>query len=149
MHRIAADVMDKGADYTFINRLMFETKTLSYLKLEQLAVSSIETHFDGECAIMTITQDMFKKSGSDESECDGIAGLPRKIEGVKIAVTIRERLDGSYKVSLRTVEPYDAAKICAHFGGGGHPAAAGCTIHGTPAQAKVAMLDAIRKVQHG
>lgn len=145
VHRIAADVMDKGADYTFINRLMFETKTLSYLKLEQLAVSSIETHFDGECAIMTITQDMFKKSGSDESECDGIAGLPRKIEGVKIAVTIRERLDGSYKVSLRTVEPYDAAKICAHFGGGGHHAAAGCDFNCSIDEIKSSLLKAIKE----
>lgn len=145
VHRIAADVMDKGADYTFINRLMFETKTLSYLKLEQLAVSSIETHFDGECAIMTITQEMFEKSGSDESECDGIAGLPRKIEGVKIAITIRERIDGSYKVSLRTVEPYDAAKICANFGGGGHHAAAGCDFNCSIDEIKSALLKVIKE----
>lgn len=145
VHRIAADVMDKGADYTFINRLMFETNTLSYLKLEQLAVSSIETHFDGECAIMTITQEMFEKSGSDESECDGIAGLPRKIEGVKIAITIRERLDGSYKVSLRTVEPYDAAKICANFGGGGHHAAAGCDFNCSIDEIKSALLKVIKE----
>lgn len=145
VHRIAADVMDKGADYTFINRLMFETNTLSYLKLEQLAVSSIETHFDGECAIMTITQEMFEKSGSDESECDGIAGLPRKIEGVKIAITIRERIDGSYKVSLRTVEPYNAAKICAHFGGGGHHAAAGCDFNCSIDEIKSALLKVIKE----
>ncbi len=145
VHRIAADVMEKGADYTFINRLMFETKTLSYLRLEQMAVSSIESYFDGKCAIMMVTRKMIEESGSSASDCDGIAAIPRKIEGVKIAVTIRERHDGSYKVSLRTVEPYDAAKICANFGGGGHHAAAGCDFNCSIQEVKNALLKVIKE----
>lgn len=144
VHRIAAEVMEKGADYTLINRLMFETKTLSYLRLEQMAVSSIESHFDGRCAIMTITRKMFKESGSSSSECDGIAALPRKIEGVQVGVTIRERHNGSYKVSMRTVEPYDAAKICAAFGGGGHNRAAGCEFDCSLSEVKEKLLETIK-----
>lgn len=125
-HRIAAEMMEKGADFALINRLMFETRTMSYIKLEQMALSTIETYFNGRCAVMTVTQKMFEESGSNESECDGIASLPRKIEGVMIGVTVRERADGTYKVSLRTVAPYDASEICARLGGGGHSRAAGC-----------------------
>lgn len=144
VHRIAAEVMEKGADYTNINRLMFETKSMSYLRLEQMAVSSIESYFDGKCAIMTITRKMFEESGSSSTECDGIAALPRKIEGVKIGVTIRERHNGSYKVSLRTVEPYDAAKICGKLGGGGHSAAAGCEFECSLDEVKATLLDTIK-----
>lgn len=144
VHRIAAEVMEKGADYALINRLMFETRTLSYIKLEQMAVASIESHFDGKCAIMTITQEMFNKSGSNESECDGIASIPRKIEGVKVGVTIREQTNGKYKVSLRTIEPFDAAKICSHFGGGGHNRAAGCEFDCTLEDAKKQLLEIIK-----
>lgn len=144
VHRIAAEVMEKGADYVNINRLMFETKTMSYLKLEQMAVASIESYFDGKCAIMTITRKMFEESGSSSSECDGIAALPRKIEGVKIGITIRERHNGSYKVSLRTVEPFDAAKICGKLGGGGHSAAAGCEFECSLEQVKATLLDTIK-----
>ena len=144
VHRIAAEVMEKGADYALINRLMFETRTLSYIRLEQMAVASIESHFDGKCAIMTITQEMFNISGSNESECDGIASIPRKIEGVKVGVTIREQTNGKYKVSLRTVEPYDAAKICANFGGGGHNRAAGCEFDCTLENAKKQLLEIIK-----
>ena len=143
IHRIAADVMETGADYTLINRLMFETRTLSYIRLEQMAVASIESHFDGKCAIMTITQDMFRESGSNAGECDGIASIPRKIEGVKIGVTIREQTNGNYKVSMRTVEPFDAAKICANFGGGGHAAAAGCEFDCNLEEAKTQLLKKI------
>lgn len=144
VHRIAADVMEKGADYTLINRLMFETRTLSYIRLEQMAVASIESHFDGKCAIMTITQEMFKTSGSNESECDGIASIPRKIEGVKVGVTIREQTNGKYKVSLRTIEPFDAAKICGNFGGGGHNRAAGCEFDCSLEDAKKQLLEIIK-----
>lgn len=144
VHRIAAEVMEKGADYVNINRLMFETKSLSYLRLEQMAVSSIESYFDGKCAIMTITRKMFEESGSSSTECDGIAALPRKIEGVKIGITIRERHNGSYKVSLRTVEPYDAAKICGKLGGGGHHAAAGCEFECSLDEVKSTLLEVIK-----
>ena len=144
VHRIAAEVMAKGADYTLINRLMFETRTLSYIRLEQMAVASIESHFDGKCAIMTITKEMFEKSGSNAGECDGIASIPRKIEGVKIGVTIREQENGKYKVSMRTIEPYDAAKICANFGGGGHHAAAGCEFDCSLSEAKAKLLEIIK-----
>ena len=144
VHRIAAEVMEKGADYVNINRLMFETKSLSYLRLEQMAVSSIESYFDGKCAIMTITRKMFEESGSSSTECDGIAALPRKIEGVKIGITIRERHNGSYKVSLRTVEPYDAAKICGKLGGGGHHAAAGCEFECSLDEVKATLLEVIK-----
>ncbi len=144
VHRIAAEVMEKGANYTLINRLMFETKSISYMKLEQMAVASIKTHFDGKCAIMTITREMFSESGASSSECDGIAGIPRKIEGVKIGVTIRERHDGSYKVSLRTIEPYDASKICGKFGGGGHNRAAGCEFNCSLEELEAQLLEVIK-----
>jgi phosphoesterase RecJ-like protein len=119
---------------------MFETKTLSYIRLEQMAVASIETHFNGKCAIMTLTQEMFRESGSNDNECDGIASIPRKIEGVNVGVTIREQTNGKYKVSLRTVEPYDAAEICAKFGGGGHRAAGGCEFDCPLDQVKIKLL---------
>lgn len=143
VHRIAAEMMEKGADYTLVNRLMFETKTLSYLKLEQMAVASIESYFEGKCAVMTITRKMFEESGSSSSECDGIASLPRKIEGVQVGVTIRERHDGTYKVSLRTVEPIDASKICGKLGGGGHNRAAGCEFDCSLEEAKQTLLEII------
>lgn len=67
------------------------------------------------------------------------------------AVTIRQLKPTECKISLRTDgKTLNASDVCAIHGGGGHPAAAGCTIPGTPAQAKAAMLAAIQQVQaHG
>lgn len=142
---LAAEMLRKGADFDEINRVMFETKTKTYLKLEALVLDALELQFNGRCAMVVITQEMFRKSGSNESECDGIASLPRKIEGVEVGLTLREREDGSYKVSVRTYAPYDASRICAKLGGGGHARAAGCEIEAGALEAgKNRLLDAVR-----
>ena len=142
---LAADMLRSGANFDDINRVMFETKTKTYLKLEALVLDSLELLFGGRCALVTITQEMFRQSGSNETECDGIASLPRKIEGVSVGLTLREREDGSFKVSVRTYAPYDASAICAKMGGGGHARAAGCEIEaGALKTGKDRLLDAVR-----
>ncbi len=144
-HEIAAKLIEKGADFVEINKAMFETKTKGYFQLEAKALESLEMYFDGKCAVMTVTQDALKNTGTDESDCDGIAAIPRKIEGVLVGVTVRERTDGTYKVSLRSHAPVDCTKICTEMGGGGHARAAGCDIERECFEEKKAQLLSIIK----
>ena len=89
---------------------------------------------------------MFEKTGTSESDCDAISAIARQIEGVKIGITMREKKDGSYKFSVRTHEPVDAAVICKNLGGGGHARAAGCESVGkNREQSKNEMLDIVEK----
>lgn len=125
-HIFAAVFMQLGADYDEINRVMFEVKSQSRLEMERRVLNGIEYICDGKCAIITITQAMIKETGCDSSDMDGIAAMSRQIEGVLIGITVREKADGKWKISIRTFEPYDAAAICQNFGGGGHKRAAGC-----------------------
>lgn len=143
-HRIAAELMSLGARAEDINRLMFETKTRTFLALQRMIFDSLEWHFGGRCALITITQEMFRKSGSDESECEEIASFPRAIEGVLAGVTLRERPDGRYRVSLRTNAPVDASAICSRLGGGGHRQAAGCDLDADFEKGRRELLELIR-----
>ena len=142
-HRVAARLMECGADAAKINVKMFETKTRTYAALERLALDGMQFFYDGRCALITITRDMFAESGSDENECDGIAAISRQIEGMLVGVTMRERRDGTYKASVRTHNPVDASAICARLGGGGHPNAAGCQLPGTREEATKLLIDTI------
>ena len=144
-HTIAAKLIAAGADFVEINKAMFETKSRGYFQLEAWALESLEMYFDGKCALMTITQEMLKNSGTTESDCDGIAAIPRKIEGVMAGVTVRERTDGTYKISLRSHAPVDCTKICSKMGGGGHARAAGCEIEREVFQEKKELLLSIIK----
>ncbi len=142
-HRVAARLMEYGAAASKINVKMFETKTRTYAALERLALDGMQFFYDGRCALITITREMFAESGSDENECDGIAAISRQIEGVLVGVTMRERRNGAFKASVRTHDPVDASAICAKLGGGGHPNAAGCQLPGTREEATKLLIDTI------
>lgn len=125
-YRIAADLIEKGANNGLINRIMFETKTKTYVRLERLVMDGLKLFCDDQVAVIVVTQDMFKKSGSNEQETEALAPLTRQIEGVEVGVTIREKVDGTCKASLRTFDKVNAAEVAKFFGGGGHPQAAAC-----------------------
>ena len=125
-YRAAAELVDLGADNGTINRVMFETKTKTYAALERLAIEGMEFFGDERICVITITQDMYRQTGSSEFETDAIAPLTRQIEGVEIGLTIREKPDGTCKCSVRTFQSVDAAVFAANFGGGGHKQAAAC-----------------------
>ncbi len=127
-YRIAADLIDLGANNGRINRIMFETKTKTYARLERLALDSMEFFENDRVAVIAISQEMYKKTGSNEQETEAIAPLTRQVEGVEIGITIREKADGTCKASIRTFETVNAAEIATAFGGGGHTQAAACRL---------------------
>ena len=106
---------------------------------------------NGTLVFAYVTLDLIRDLQATEEDLEDIASFIGQLEGVDNAVTIRQLKPTECKISLRTDgKTLNASDVCAIHGGGGHPAAAGCTIHGTPAQAKAAMLAAIQQVQaHG
>ncbi|MDR2525452.1 MAG: DHH family phosphoesterase [Oscillospiraceae bacterium] len=130
-HRYAARFIELGTPAAELDRLFFETKTKTCLALERMAFDGLR-YFCGErVALIAVTQDMFRQSGSNEDEYIKLVAQTRQIEGVTVGVSIRERTDGSYKISLRSHPPVDAAAICGKMGGGGHTRAAGCASEAT------------------
>ena len=142
--RIAAELTEQGVDSVKINKIMFETKTKSFLRLEMIARETLEYHFDDKCALITITQDMYRKSGSSDDECYPITALPRQIEGVLVGAVIKEQKDGTFKVSVRTDDGIDASEICKRLGGGGHKGAAGASLGNDLQKGKEALFDSIK-----
>lgn len=138
--RTAAALIDLGVNNADVNRLQFETKSKEYAKLEQMAISSMNTYFSGKCAVLPITYDMFIKSGADDSDTSALASLPRQIEGVLIGVTMKEKVKGTFRISVRTNPPADASAIAGMLGGGGHKLAAGCSFEGKLNDALKAVL---------
>ena len=125
-YRAAAELIDMGVDNGRINRIMFENKTKTYAALERMALEGMQFFCDERVCVITITQEMYKRTGSNEQETEAIAPLTRQIEGVEIGITIREKADKSCKSSIRTFESVDASKLASAFGGGGHKQAAAC-----------------------
>lgn len=145
-YRVAADLIDAGADNGRINRIMFETKSKTYARLERLAIESMRFYEHERVAVITVTQEMFQLTGSNAQETEGLAPLTRQIEGVEIGITILERPDGTCKASIRTFESVNAAKLAACFGGGGHAQAAGCKFDCDVKEARRLLVDKCREM---
>ena len=142
-HRIAAELIEFGADHSRINEKMFDTKSMNSIMLERMCYESLEVFGGGKVAVITVTKEMLRKSGTDKSALDAIKPITRQIEGVEIGLTVKEEDGGASGVSIRTSENYDASAICAHFGGGGHIRAGGCEIKDTPENAKEKVIEYI------
>ena len=143
-HRIAAELLEKGAPASDIDRAMFDTKSRARLDMERRVLDTIRYDCGGKVAVIRITKRMIAESGAAEDDLDGLSTIPREIEGVFIGVTLREKDNGAYKISLRARPPANAAEICEQFGGGGHKGAAGCTLNLPADEAEAQMLSAIR-----
>lgn len=141
-HRLAARLLEAGVRCGMINERMFDRKSRARLELERMALASIRFALNGRCAVMTVTREMIASSGVTEADMDGLAPIPRQIEGVWVGITLRQKPEGDFKVSIRTGEAANAALIAARFGGGGHPGAAGCELSGTAREAADALIAA-------
>lgn len=135
-YSVAARLIELGADNGKINRAMFETKSKTYVNLERLALNGLQLFCNDRVAIITVTQEMYAATGSNEQETEALAPLTRQIEGVEIGITIREKKDKTCKASLRTYESVNAAELAKFFGGGGHSQAAACRFDCSVEEAK-------------
>ena len=143
--RCAAACADAGADVFPINRAFFEVKRQSRLKLEAYLTEHMEFFAGGKVAVSAIPNALMDELGLTEDDVDDISGFGRAIEGVQLAAMLREVEHGQGKLSLRSGPEFNAAKICAKLGGGGHPAAAGASAPGGIPGIRKALLDVLRE----
>ena len=141
--RCAAACVAAGAEIYPINRVFFEMKRRPRLQLEARLIQSMEFFAQGRVAVSAIPQALIRELGLTEDDIDDISGFGRTVEGVQIAVMLREVEGGMGKASVRTGPEFNAAQICKRLGGGGHPGAAGASLPGGIPAIREAVLDSI------
>lgn len=128
----AAELLQAGADNMTVNTLFFRKVSAARIRLESMIYDSIRFYRDDTIAVAVVTLKMMKDSGASEDDLDDLAGLAGRCESSRVNITIREKEDGTCRVSVRSFQEVNSSRICAVFGGGGHAMAAGCTVAGTP-----------------
>ncbi len=129
--RITADLISYGFDFSKIIDETFYEKT--YVQTQILGRALLESimFMDGKCIVSMVTRETMKFYRVDQKDLDGIVSQLRLIKGVDCAIFMCETGVMEYKVSMRSSDRIDVAKIAMLFGGGGHKKAAGCTMNGT------------------
>ena len=138
--QVAAACAKAGAEVFQINQALFETNSLARLKVQAYMLENAIFLQDGKIAVCPLPKAVEIACGAGEDDLDNISGFPRTIEGVQLAVTIREEGTSRVKMSVRAVPSQDAAALCAKFGGGGHKGAAGASMNKTMEEAVAAVI---------
>lgn len=126
--RTAADLVDAGADPALIVDILFRIKSASTVCLWARALDGVS--WQGTLIWTEISRRLLADCNADASEAENLVNFLTGTESSHLAAILYENETG-WRVSMRSLTPnVDVAAIAAHFGGGGHPKAAGCQILG-------------------
>jgi len=128
-HRVIADLIDKGANSVLVCKKINDTIKEAKLRLIAKTIDNMEVYLDGKVRYSLVDYDTINSLGLHEEDAEGMTNYLRMVENTEVAIYIRGKSDGTYKVSMRSAGNVDISKIAISNGGGGHPRAAGFTIY--------------------
>ena len=142
-HRMAADAIEAGLDFLPHNRTFFEAKSKVRFLIERKMFDDMIFSDNGEVCCSHLERAWLNEIGATDDDLDNLSTLTMSLEGVRCGIILTQNTkDKTYKVSVRSHRPADASRICAGFGGGGHPRAAGCTVDMEAKEACAALMAA-------
>jgi phosphoesterase RecJ-like protein len=150
--RIAAEMLEAGVDPWEMTMRVYEQQPLARLKLLADVLGTLSVAPGGKLATITITNAMLARTGTHLDLTDGFINYARAIDGVEVAVSLREpsqfgevSANPAWRVSFRSRGKVNVAAIAQRFGGGGHRNAAGCTMQGDEAQVRAQLTAEIER----
>jgi phosphoesterase RecJ-like protein len=144
--RIAAELLDLGADLNQARNRLLESKPLAEVLLLGLGLQNLEFHQEGQIAFMILPYQGIKTIDALDVHPEGLINYLRSIEGVEVAILLREVSPGLIKISFRSKDKMDVAALASRLNGGGHKRAAGAKKTGNLDEVKRLLLERIEDV---
>ena len=140
--RIAAALTQAGAQPAVVSDRLYQRRAAGSLNelgevLRRVAVSE-----DGRIAWLTVPRGLVSEAFISSED---LVTYPRSLDGVRVAMLLRDEGAGRVKVSLRAKGDVPVNAIAGRFGGGGHENAAGCTVPGALDDVVRTRLAAVRE----
>ena len=124
---VAADLVRRGARLDALAQGVFGNKSLGSVKQRGQAIESLVLRLGGRVAVLHLDHEAMSAGEPDE-----VVNYGLMIRGVEVAMLLKERAPGCYRISLRSRDKVDVSKVAGTFGGGGHARAAGLELTGAP-----------------
>lgn len=141
-----AELIRVGVDIPDIYKRTMGTKTKANFELTKRVIDRMELLEDGKVSFSYMTSQDEREVNAESGDHDGLVNIGKDIEGVQVAIFIRQKEDEDvYKVSLRSEDGINVSDICLLFGGGGHARAAGALVKGTIQEVKEKLMKEIKK----
>lgn len=123
--RVAADLVELGANNEYINYKVYNNQTLNRTRFVGHVFTSClnlipELHF----GYIVVSLEDYNRFNLIAGDTEGIVNFPLTIAGIHLSVLMTEKED-HIRMSFRSIGAFPANKLAGHFGGGGHYNAAG------------------------
>jgi phosphoesterase RecJ-like protein len=142
--KIASELVRHGAQPAKLSQAIFYNYPYAKLQLTGAVLSTLQRDESGRIAWITMNKDALEQTGATEDDSDGIITYPLTIGEVEAVAFFRELSNSTYRISLRSKNRVNVARVAEGFGGGGHANAAGFTIK---ADYEVLSRDVIEKLK--
>ena len=128
--RIASEIVERGfIPYRLVEKI-YENKTASDIQLTGEILKTIKTGDDSRVVHLTYLHSMSEDTGGSLENLDAIIDHARSVNTAEVAVFFKEINAGFFKISFRSRGRVDVKTFVERFQGGGHCAAAGCSLSG-------------------
>ncbi len=146
VHRMAADLIEQGVSPLRVAQQLYEAHSVKDIRFLGSVLSRVKHSLNSKVAWLEVPLKLWKAFRASEEVLDELVNFPRSIGSAEVAFVLREVEEpGKIRVNLRSKGRVNVNRIARHFGGGGHPAASGCTIEGTLSQARRKLLQVVRQ----
>jgi bifunctional oligoribonuclease and PAP phosphatase NrnA len=125
---LCAELLRTGVNFHSLAETVYWATSRETAILSGICLSRCQFSFDGQLAWSIIRNSDLKRASATDADADPITEKIRSIQGVKVAILIREKTSKLLRISFRSKDGINVASIAEKFGGGGHLSAAGCTI---------------------
>jgi bifunctional oligoribonuclease and PAP phosphatase NrnA len=143
---IGAELVTRGANLAKICDEVYQSYPLPRARLLKHVYNKFRLTHGDRIAYFWLKQSDFSRTGADSADSEGLIDHIRAIEPVVVACVFEEIEPEVTRISLRSKSAkVNVSDICSQFGGGGHPAAAGARVAGSPLSTQRRVVAAIKK----
>lgn len=140
--KVSAELVEKGVNFYSLVDEVFWSYSKEAAVLSGISLSRLKFMEDGKLAWSVIRRKDFEATGGKDEDVDPVADEIRAIKEVKIVIYFREKDKETLRVSLRSKNSLNVARLAERYGGGGHCDVAGCLIPNTPKAMKELLAQA-------
>jgi phosphoesterase RecJ-like protein len=138
----ALRLMQAGASLPEVTYHAFHQRPLAELSLLSHGLDRLQT--ENGLAWSEISLADRQACGLEGNSDVGLVGMLARTKEVHMAAVFAEKENNEVEISFRADPGFDVAQLAFSLGGGGHPAASGCTIGGPLEAAKARVLPLMR-----
>lgn len=126
--KIASELVRHGAQPAKLSQAIFYSYPYAKVRLVGEVLSTLQRDESGRIAWIRMSREAMEQTGATEDDSDGIINYPLTVGDVEAVAFFREVSDSTFRISLRSKNRVNVARVAESFGGGGHCNAAGFTI---------------------